>query len=186
MMVKNVAKAPKRKVKLDQSLADRQIIARDFLLLLEGREPLDVLRRAALVGDLTVAKLLVELGTDINAPDPNGRTALIEAAFGGQTEVVKLLISCGVDVNAKDRDGWTALMEAASKGRLEIVRVLLKAGANVNQKNNQGMIALDMAAKGHLNLSRSLKEAAIIKAELHSAGQADYSLNAPPASASTE
>ena len=35
---------------------------------------------------------LVNEGTDINATDANGRTALIEAAWGGHNELVKFLI----------------------------------------------------------------------------------------------
>jgi ankyrin repeat protein len=162
-MMKSVVKASQRKGSANRARNERHIDPLELLSLLEGKDSSDVFRRAAMSGDLSVVKALIEHGTDVDVADQNGRTALIEAAFAGNTEMVKLLIFRGASADAKDRDGWTALMEAASKGRLEIVRVLIKAGANVHLKNSSGLAALDIAAKGHLNVSRSLREAATVQ-----------------------
>jgi ankyrin repeat protein len=158
--MENIAKAERKKRSPDQISGQQQMSAGELYSVLEGKDPLEVFRRAALVGDLSITRALLEHGTEINAPDSTGRTALMEAAFGGHTKVVELLISRGASPDAMDKDGWTALMEAASKGRLDVVRTLLKAGASVHIRNSLGLAALDMAAKGHLNLARALREAA--------------------------
>ena len=58
---------------------------------------------------LEAAKLAIQLGADVNAIGPDGRTALHGAAALGETEVIKLLAKNGVNFEAKDKYGETAL-----------------------------------------------------------------------------
>ena len=60
---------------------------------------------AAYGNSLESAKVLIELGADINALDYKNATPLIHAALGNSVEVVKLLLSQnGININAKTND----------------------------------------------------------------------------------
>jgi ankyrin repeat protein len=56
---------------------------------------------------LDAAKLLVELGADVNAVDGNGDTALHGAAYRGAKEIAQLLIDHGAKINVVNKIGWT-------------------------------------------------------------------------------
>ncbi len=62
---------------------------------------------AALVGDLEVAKLLIEGGADVNGRSRDGGTPLQAAAFLGRAEIVEVLIAEGADPEVVDDDGNT-------------------------------------------------------------------------------
>lgn len=98
---------------------------------------------AAQVGDIIGVRKHLEIGTDVNAQDELGKTALHEAARGGSIEMAVLLLASGADVNAKDNEGWTPLHQAVAGGSHEMVKLLLDSGADVNAKNNSGATALE-------------------------------------------
>lgn len=116
---------------------------------------------AAMNGHVPAVKLLLDMGSDINAQiETNRNTALTLACFQGRAEVVSLLLDrkANVEHRAKVRclglidhviltpslfvclyglffllqTGLTPLMEAASGGYAEVGRVLLDKGADVN------------------------------------------------------
>lgn len=116
---------------------------------------------AAMNGHVPAVKLLLDMGSDINAQiETNRNTALTLACFQGRAEVVSLLLDrkANVEHRAKVRSlghicqdtltlipnelickychliqtGLTPLMEAASGGYAEVGRVLLDKGADVN------------------------------------------------------
>jgi ankyrin repeat protein len=107
--------------------------------------------RAALSGDLTVMKLLLEKGADPNIPTFAGSTALMAASginwMGGQTftedlatqlEAVKLCLEKGADVNAANSMGLTAVFGAANRGADDILAFLVEHGARLDIKDKQG------------------------------------------------
>ena len=68
-------------------------------------------------------------GTDINAADKTGITALMEASATGQRRIVEELIIAGADVNLKTQAGVGALKRANLAGHSEIAKLLQDAGA---------------------------------------------------------
>lgn len=83
--------------------------------------------RAAFSGDLAQVMALLDEGSDVNARDRDGDTALMFASFNGHFLIVKALLGHGADVHARARNGWTALQAAKSKFHHKIARLLEQA-----------------------------------------------------------
>lgn len=91
-----------------------------------------------------------DAGTDINAADETGWTALMLACAMCQERAVRQLLDWGADVHIKDKNGDTALIGASAafcsgqtvKGQTSIVRMLLQRGANPNTQDYAGETAL--------------------------------------------
>jgi ankyrin repeat protein len=111
--------------------------------------------RAALAGDITVMRLLLEKGADPNIATFAGTTALMAASgvnwMTGQTfteskesvmEAVQLCLDKGGDVNAKNSMGVTAVIGAANRGSDDILEFLVKEGARLDIKDNEGRTPL--------------------------------------------
>jgi ankyrin repeat protein len=84
---------------------------------------------AATGGKTEVARYLIEVGANPNAPSPNGTTALMMAVRGGHAETVDLLLSKGADVNVRNQSGASAMAWATRGGFITIENALLKRGA---------------------------------------------------------
>ena len=93
---------------------------------------------------ISVTRLLLEKGANVNALAYAGNTALHVASEKENIFIVKLLIEFGADVNIKDDEGWTALHFAGMQVNYEIVELLLKKGAVPNIKNEHGETFLDL------------------------------------------
>lgn len=96
------------------------------------------------------ASLLLKAGTDINARDNKGKTALMHAATDSwEPAMLDFLLRSGADVDTRDREGQTALMHAAAKSAEPArLTLLLQAGADTNARDNGEMTPLLHAAKG--------------------------------------
>ena len=132
-----------------------------------------------------IARLLISLGADVNAPCPKGlgnrwaesvervRTALQAAVELGDLEMIDLLLDAGADVNAPPGRacGATALQLAAGNGHIGIAQKLVGLGADVNAAGarREGRTALEMAAgRGRLDMVRFLLECGAGTAESES------------------
>jgi ankyrin repeat protein len=105
------------------------------------------LHEAAFAGNLEEVRRLLEEGTAVDVPDPEGRTALMWASFNGHTAVDALLLEKGAAIDAREANGRTALMYASSGPFVETVGLLLEKGAQVNlQGTAEGFTALMTAA----------------------------------------
>lgn len=124
-----------------------------------------LLMLAAGAGHLETVKVLIELGTEVNATDPLGWTALMKALYNhelnrGFPEIVSTLIGAGADIETQIGYGTRPLMLAAGYGEAGVVDVLLKAGADVRAKNEGGRTALMMAKdKDYVEVINQLHEA---------------------------
>lgn len=107
--------------------------------------------RAALAGDVTVMRLLLDHGADPNIATFGGTTPLMAAAgmnwVVSQTwdegpeallEAVKLAHSLGNDVNAVNSMGLTAVHAAANRGSDDIIRYLAEQDAALDVADNEG------------------------------------------------
>eukprot|EP00824_Muranothrix_gubernata_P007022 TRINITY_DN19004_c0_g1_i1.p2 TRINITY_DN19004_c0_g1~~TRINITY_DN19004_c0_g1_i1.p2 ORF type:complete len:431 (-),score=110.29 TRINITY_DN19004_c0_g1_i1:158-1450(-) len=108
---------------------------------------------AALIGDVDVLKVLVEVGKcNLDDQDVEGLTPLHYAVASAHLDVVEFLVGKGCDVNVVDiLGGNTALHSAADQGLESIVKTLLQCPKlDRNRKNAAGQTALDLAqGRGH-------------------------------------
>lgn len=107
-----------------------------------GRSPLMM---ASTVGDLEMAKLLVEAGADPNFLGLRGTSPLHEASANGDLKIMKFLIDAGSHINSVSEDGITPLMCAAAWGHADAVKYLLSKGADKSIKDKMGSTASDIA-----------------------------------------
>jgi ankyrin len=114
--------------------------------------------RAALAGDITVMRLLLEHGADPNLTTDQGSTAFMAAAgvnwVIGETfsrseaeylEAAKLCLEKGADVNAVNQQGFRAIHGAANRGFDAMIRYLAANGAQLDPKDSQGRTPMTFA-----------------------------------------
>ncbi|KAI0458169.1 hypothetical protein F5B21DRAFT_42685 [Xylaria acuta] len=103
---------------------------------------LDALRQAlqkvAARGKLSIVRLLIEYGADVNPKRDTEIPALVKAAEGGNVAVVAELLVHDADPDARNRLGQTALFIAAIKGHDKVVEALIAGRADVNAKDKEG------------------------------------------------
>lgn len=83
-----------------------------------------LMRLAALTGISGVIRNRLAAGDDVNATDPQGRTALMLAARRGHLEACRSLLEAGADVSCTSVAGDTALLLATAAGHSTVVRLL--------------------------------------------------------------
>jgi uncharacterized protein len=114
--------------------------------------------RAALAGDVTVMRLLLQHKADPKIGTFAGTSPLMIAAGvnwvfsqtydegqAARLEAVKLCHELGMDVNQANSMGITALMGAANNGSDGIIRFLVDKGARLDMKDKEGRSALTWA-----------------------------------------
>src|SRR5262249_35085366 len=81
---------------------------------------------------LDTVKALLEAGSDVNAANGAGDTALHGAAASGYTRVIQLLVERGATVDAENKKGQTPLAMTATAARgvdkKKVADVLLRLG----------------------------------------------------------
>lgn len=84
---------------------------------------------AATGGHDDLVRWLLGEGSDINAPSPNGTTALMMAVRENRYSTALLLIARGADVNRRNENGASALDWAKRSDDQQLVERLKRAGA---------------------------------------------------------
>jgi uncharacterized protein len=114
-------------------------------------------------GDVQIVFDLLGRGTDVDARDRYGQTALMLAAHAGYREVVQTLIAHRANLNLTAKFGLSALMLAIVAGHEEVALLLVNAGADLSLRGNGApgfadKTASDLAGeRGMLELSAELK-----------------------------
>ncbi len=90
---------------------------------------------------------LLQARVDVNAPGPDGGTALLAAVERDDAAAVELLLAAKADVKAANRYGVTPIIAACITGNATIVEKLLSAGADANTALPEGETALMTAAR---------------------------------------
>jgi adenosylhomocysteine nucleosidase len=129
--------------------------------LADAADDLDLYEAAALGRVERVADLVAAHPAGIDAPAPDGFTALHLAAFFGQLETAAVLLEAGadVDVPAANPSHVRPLHSAAAGGHAAIVALLLERGANPDARQHGGYVPLhSSAAQGDVVSVRLLLE----------------------------
>jgi hypothetical protein len=117
---------------------------------------------AAFYNKGTVAQLIIDAGSEVDAVDRDGFTPLRIAAQQGSTDVGTLLIQKGASINAADKKGATALHFAAQEGKTGMAKLLLDNGADASLKDNDGLTPFAVAKrKGNKNIIDLMRAAGV-------------------------
>ena len=88
---------------------------------------------AAQAGDVEGVRALLKQGTDVNAAQGDGMTALHWAANQANGRLAGMLLYAGANVKATTRlGGYTPLHLAAQAGAADVIRELAKAGCEAS------------------------------------------------------
>jgi uncharacterized protein len=112
-----------------------------------GAMPASDVADAAMHRDAVRLRKLISSRVNVNAPQPDGTTALHWAAYHGDAQIATALLRARANPAAVTETGMTPLALACEAGNAELVRALLKAGADPNQTLKNGETPLMMAAR---------------------------------------
>jgi uncharacterized protein len=102
---------------------------------------------AAMKGDKAAVRTLIQQKADVNAPQPDGATALHWAAYRGDKELADMLIKAGANARAANREGATPLWLACINGDAPMIAALIGAGADPNEHLPLGRTPIMAAAR---------------------------------------
>lgn len=102
---------------------------------------------AAMGDDIAAVRALIAKKADVNAPQPDGATAIQWAAYKGDVDMADVLIKAGANVKAANHDGATALYLASIRGSAPMIERLLRAGADANEFEAEGETPLMLASR---------------------------------------
>ena len=110
-------------------------------------------------GHITIAKLLIQHGTDVNSLSSYG-TPLYEAVLQSSMQSAKLLISNGADINKTSKTRETPLHKSTELEYVSLMEVLIRAGADTSirlQKNEYTPLCVAVEHRKNTALQYLLK-----------------------------
>jgi diguanylate cyclase (GGDEF)-like protein len=116
---------------------------------------------AARGGNLDLVSNLIKRGSNVNAGDKQGNTALIEAASFKYPEVVRFLLKKGADPRIRNKAGDSALTEAVRTGDTRTVNLLLARLTPADVIANSGALyrsLFEVSSSGNPGVAHELKK----------------------------
>lgn len=104
-----------------------------------GRTALQVM----MMGNSTIAKLLLEKGADPNVQDDHGIAPVHDAARTGFLDTLQVLVEHGASVNSPDRSGALPIHIAIREGHRHVVEFLAPR-SDLKLANVGGQTAIDV------------------------------------------
>ncbi len=141
---------------------------------LQAVPPSSALVDAVKQRDRAGLRALLKQGSDVNAAEGDGTTALHWAALNGDAETAQMLLYAGANLKATTRlGGHTPLLMASKLGNAGMLKTLIEAGADPNQPTSNGTTPLMLAAaSGNLDaVALLLERGAKIDARENAMGQ---------------
>jgi ankyrin repeat protein len=94
---------------------------------------------ASKLGNVKIAKFLLDNGANYEAKNKFGYTPLMYASMDNNVEIVRLLLSAGANLNEKNNYNETALFISFIKENIGTIKVLIEeGGADPNTKDLYG------------------------------------------------
>ncbi|RGP80738.1 hypothetical protein FLONG3_1213 [Fusarium longipes] len=124
---------------------DQAGTARLLLSMGANTNKLSPLFKAAAVGSLNVAKMLLEAGEDVNGVSKSGEPFFVEVVNKGSVAGVRFLLDNGTDADTTTLADVSVLAQAVKKEQIDIVCALLEHGADVNSHDIHGNSVLNIA-----------------------------------------
>lgn len=123
------------------------------LLVWAGAPPESPVADAAMGNRADEVRTLLRSGSDVNAAQGDGMTALHWAAENGNVELAEMLLFAGANVGAVTRlADYTPLHLASRRGRTGVVRVLVASGADVAAPTSTGgVLPIHFAAQSGMS-----------------------------------
>ena len=120
----------------------------------------DKLYNAALKGELSVVKDILENHNTTLSPDKNGQTPLYAAYIGNHLEIINLLSDCGYDINHQDNEGKTVLHVAFENHAPDLAKSLMtQFSADIKLRDIHNWTPLHTAIdRGYFSYSKKLSK----------------------------
>ncbi|MBK8097715.1 MAG: ankyrin repeat domain-containing protein [Planctomycetes bacterium] len=131
---------------LDRPDAVRALLLADPKACGGGAPAVDLLGRAARMGHLEIATLLLDAGVPVNGKGYSDYTPLHWAAFWNRVDAIDLLRARSAELDPRTDFQATPLHEAVRCNALEAARRLLELGADRTAKNRDGRTPEQLAA----------------------------------------
>jgi ankyrin repeat protein len=129
------------------------------LLLQAGAQSnkLPALFKAASVGSLKIARMLIDSGESVHSTSKTGKPYFVDVVAKGNMDGIQFLLENGAPVNAKNERREEVIVQVVKTDNIEVTRLLLNHGANANAKDAIGEeIIVYAVKKGTVELARLL------------------------------
>ncbi|KAF5630316.1 ankyrin protein [Fusarium sp. NRRL 52700] len=131
------------------------------LLLQAGAQSnkLPPLFKAASVGSLKIARMLIDSGENVHGKSKTGKPYFVDVVSKGNLDGIKFLLENGAPVNAKNERREEVIVQVVKTDNIDITRLLLAHGANASAKDAIGEeIIIYAVKKGNVELASILLE----------------------------
>jgi hypothetical protein len=114
--------------------------------------------QAAVLGMHRYVKVLIEDGSEIDARDDEGATALLLATAINHFETAEQLLNAGADIDAADIEGATPLTQAAWRGYVKLLKLLIARHASLDPLHGEQKLTplMNAALAGNLEVAKVL------------------------------